>query len=414
MAYTETKRESWLGRLGNAFKGIIIGGILVLVAIGLLFWNEGWTIERYRDLEEGKANVVSVSSETVVADNEGKLVYMTGEAETDDILSDETFQVSVNAVGLKRCVEMYQWKENSESETEKNVGGGTTTTTTYTYDKVWSSSVIDSSSFQESGHDNPDSMPYQGETWLAEKVTLGTFDLSPSLIAAMGPWEKYEIEPQKTEAVSEGDASAAATENAVTENAVTENAVTEVPTDAVLEDGENTTILRQFHQGGYYIGNHPDSPQIGDTRITFEVVRPKEISLISQQHGNTFIPYQAVHGTLELLENRLASVEEMFANAHSANRFMAWILRLVGVALMFFGLKMILAPLSVLADVLPILGNIVEFGTSVFAFLMALAGSLLTIAIAWFFYRPLIGVPLLVASGGLFVYSFWKARKRKE
>jgi hypothetical protein len=53
-------------------------------------------------------------------------------------------------------------------------------------------------------------------------------------------------------------------------------------------------------------------------------------------------------------------------------------------------------PLSVLADVLPIAGSIVGVGVGIFAFVASLALSLITIAIAWIFYRPMLGIPLLV------------------
>jgi hypothetical protein len=46
--------------------------------------------------------------------------------------------------------------------------------------------------------------------------------------------------------------------------------------------------------------------------------------------------------------------------------------------------------------VVPVLGHIVEFGTGLLAFVLALALSLITIAIAWIYYRPLLGVALLV------------------
>ena len=59
--------------------------------------------------------------------------------------------------------------------------------------------------------------------------------------------------------------------------------------------------------------------------------------------------------------------------------------------------------MSVLADVLPIAGDFVEMGTGLVSFCIAGACSLATISLAWLFYRPLIGVPLLVAGIGMVV-----------
>ena len=39
--FTEVTSQSWFGRIGGAIKGILIGFILLIVGVGLLFWNEG-------------------------------------------------------------------------------------------------------------------------------------------------------------------------------------------------------------------------------------------------------------------------------------------------------------------------------------------------------------------------------------
>ena len=67
----------------------------------------------------------------------------------------------------------------------------------------------------------------------------------------------------------------------------------------------------------------------------------------------------------------------------------------------------------VLADVLPILGNIVEIGNGLVAGIVALVCSLVTIAIAWIFYRPVLAIFLLIlAAGG--IYLLWKKRQAKK
>jgi hypothetical protein len=68
---------------------------------------------------------------------------------------------------------------------------------------------------------------------------------------------------------------------------------------------------------------------------------------------------------------------------------------------MFIGLSLVLKPLSVLADVLPILGDIVGIGTGVIAFLVALVLSAATVAVAWILYRPLLAIGLLAIGGGI-------------
>ena len=68
---------------------------------------------------------------------------------------------------------------------------------------------------------------------------------------------------------------------------------------------------------------------------------------------------------------------------------------------LLFGLKTILAPLHTLGAVVPVIGHIVEFGTGLLSFVLALALSLITVAIAWIFYRPMLGIALLVAGAAV-------------
>jgi hypothetical protein len=103
----------------------------------------------------------------------------------------------------------------------------------------------------------------------------------------------------------------------------------------------------------------------------------------------------------------------MFQEAEASNRLMTWVLRFVGCLLMFFGIAAILRPLSVLADVVPLFGNIVGAGTTVIALLIAALFSLVTIAIAWIVYRPLIGAAVLAAAAAIIFLIVRSMKKGK-
>jgi len=143
-------------------------------------------------------------------------------------------------------------------------------------------------------------------------------------------------------------------------------------------------------------------PQIGDVRVLFTVTRPVEVSIMAQQIRDTFTPFTASNGRqLNMLTVGTVSADQMIATATAENSMWAWILRAVGAILMVVGLSLMARPLSVLADVLPPVGAVVEMGTGLVALLIAGALSLTTISFAWLFYRPLIGIPLLLAGCGL-------------
>lgn len=144
------------------------------------------------------------------------------------------------------------------------------------------------------------------------------------------------------------------------------------------------------------MGESPADPKIGDSRVSFKSVKPLEVSVVSQQEGNSFVPYQATNGRdVELLQAGRHTAEQMFEKAKNDNVVLSWILRVGGFILMMVGFNMVFKVASVLADVLPIAGNIVGAGTGIIAFLLAACLSLMTMAVAWIFYRPILGVSLL-------------------
>ncbi|MDO4569422.1 MAG: TMEM43 family protein [Planctomycetia bacterium] len=436
MAYTETTATSWFSRLGNAFKGILIGIVLVIIATALLFWNEGRLIKRYRALDQAEGECIEVSANVVNKVNEGALVYLTGSAKTDDVLSDPIFGVSTPAIHLVRRVEMYQWEETSSTSTTTQVGGGEKSETTYSYSKVWSASHIDSSAFKQSGHDNPATFPYEGQSFVAKNVRLGAFSLSPSLVGMIGPLEPYsvpepsKVEPQNTDVIpveplptqttpadAESTESESTSDVASEETAPVETPAPEVPAPEapVSEESASEEPAFRWENGGFYHGENSAAPQIGDVRVRFEYVpQTKEVSVVSEQHGETFVPHQTPNGTVELLENGLVSKEMMFANARSSNAILGWLLRAVGFVMMWIGFSMIFNPFKVLADVIPLLGNIVGFGVGMFSFLLAAIVSLVTIAIGWLYFRPIIAIPLLVLAGVLLLYTLLGGRAKRK
>ena len=68
-----------------------------------------------------------------------------------------------------------------------------------------------------------------------------------------------------------------------------------------------------------------------------------------------------------------------------------------------------MSPLSVLGDVTPFIGTLIGVGTGIVSFVLGFALSLGTISIARLFYRPFIGIPLLIAAIALPIFFLkWK------
>ena len=384
MAVTETTTESWGSRLGGSLKGVVVGLGLFVLGFPVLFWNEGNSVKTAKALDEGEGACVAVeSAATVDPANEGRLVHMSAMAETKDVLSDDEFGISVTALALKRTVEMYQWEEECEEREKKNVGGSVTKTKTYTYRKVWSERAIDSSGFKEDGHENPGGLEFSSQETRAANVSFGAFRLNEQQIARIGAAKPYVFPEGFTCRV---------------ERVQMKGTTLFVPNRVTRENELNKRDVVSM-------------PRIGDMRVTFTVVQPHEISLVAKQRGDTFVGYKAKTGkTVDLLQDGVADAAAMFQDARDANSMLTWILRLGGFLLMFFGLSMVLKPLSVLADVLPFLGDLVGMGIGAVAGLVALVCALVTIALAWLFYRPVLGVALLAAAA----FFVWKLVQRRR
>lgn len=392
--YTEVTEEGWLSRIGGAIKGIAIGIVLFLIAFPLLFWNEGRAVKTAKSLAEGASSVVSIQADKVTTVNEGKLVYLTGKAETNDILKDSEFGISKKVIKLIRNVETYQWEENVKSESKKELGGKKVTTKKYSYKKVWNNNLIDSSDFKiKEGHQNPGSVVFSNATILAKEVTLGAFKLNNSLKNRIG--------------------------NATSISLNLEELPAELKNRTVVENNyfvikpklQTTIISNEIESQSTDLMKSDLEPAIGTQRISFKLVTPSNISIIAKQIKDTFEPYTtSVGGSISILEMGTVSSKLMFEKAEAQNTTMAWILRLVGIILMFVGITLVLKPLSVIADVVPFIGSIIEFGTGIIAFIVATFFSFITIAIAWIFYKPLIGIILIIlalaiCAGGYFLKS---------
>ena len=92
MAVTETTTESWTSRLGGAVKGVVAGLALFILGFPVLFWNEGNSVKTAKALDEGEGACIPVESNAKVdPEMEGRLVHMTGRADTQDVLTDEQF-----------------------------------------------------------------------------------------------------------------------------------------------------------------------------------------------------------------------------------------------------------------------------------------------------------------------------------
>jgi len=377
---TITTNQSWFSRIGGAFTGVIIGLVLVVVGVWALWWNEGRAVNTERSLTEGSKLVLSVPAATVSPANEGKLIHTSGQLVIAEPLTDPDFAITAPGVRLTRTAEMYQWVEKSESETRNKLGGGTETVTTYTYSKEWKSGREDSSSFQEAGHDNPE-MTVEGTEIKAPSGTLGGFTVGENVMDQLDDAQAVPI------------------------------------TDAQLEDIQQAVGSgREVSVSANHINfGDPAKPNVGDMRISYTVVPAGPISVVGAQAGNSFAPYQTkAHDALLMVQRGTVAAAAMFKTAQDNNRVMTWVIRVAGIVGLMIGFGLIMAPIGVLADVIPFLGSIARLGTGIIGFVLAIVVGFVTIAIAWFVVRPILSIILVVIALGTFLaFARWGHKKDK-
>src|SRR3990172_5583305 len=107
-SFTEVTSQGLGSRLMESIKGVLVGLVMFIAAFPVLFMNEGCAVKTAKGLEEGLKAVVSVKSDKIDTANNAKLVHMTGQAVTDEVLTDGTFGISQKGIKLIRNVEMFQ------------------------------------------------------------------------------------------------------------------------------------------------------------------------------------------------------------------------------------------------------------------------------------------------------------------
>lgn len=102
--FTEVTTIGYGSRVINSFKAVIIGFILLVVAVYLLYDNEGKP-----DLSKIARTAISINAGQI---NSGaklneKLVSVTGDAHSEQMIGDDMFLSPGKFIAVNRIVQMY-------------------------------------------------------------------------------------------------------------------------------------------------------------------------------------------------------------------------------------------------------------------------------------------------------------------
>jgi len=367
------KKNGFFSRFFNSIGAIFIGIALVLVCIVGLVWNEGRSVKAIRAYDEAGKKVIDVGNARVNAENDGKLVAITGEL-TYTPATDSDYNIEGTFV-LKRVVEVYQYKERRE-------GSDTDSETKFYYEGNWYGSYINSANYPDEFKNPywPSAKMFENRTFYAEDAMLGDFKLNNSQISQIAP-----------------------------------NTTVTIPDSAKRGDLSdlNITSNRQYITNAANV----NAPNIGDVRVSFLINNAVSASAIGMQRGNSIDSYTTANKSkIDRLFVGQMTAQEIVAILEAENNAGTWILRIIFMLLICSGFAMVFTPVQVLVSIVPFLGKYIGKGTKFAANVIgAIAGftlSLAVVIIAWIAVRPLVVIPLLVVIAGIIAFVFYSKKKK--
>ena len=453
MAYTETRTVGYGSRVGNSFKAIGSGFLLFIAGTALLWWNEGRAVKTEKMLDEaGRAYVEMENPNKKDASLEGELICGTAMATTEDSLSDAQFGIGAKAISIRRTVEYYQWVEHAQEQRKDKLGGKEEIVTTYSYTKEWVSRPIESAQFKDPAYQKKNMVltTFENDEQYAENVSFGAYKLNESLIHSISSREGIDLaiaedllkqfdrntqtayerfygvqKSSNNQQPSQQPAQQAAIPDSV--RALLPDSVKAVldslqavndSINVAMANAENKKDLEYVHQASnvLYFGRVPGSPEVGDVRVTFEQIVPAKVTVMAVVDGDSFKPFKAKNGKrFQTLVMGSKSGDEIIDAEKSANNTLLWIFRIVGILLVIGGLKGIFGFIETILKVVPFIANIFGWGVGLVCTVIGIAWSLIVIALAWLFYRPVLGIALLALAGFLvWVFAFKGKDKLKE
>ena len=337
-------------RFKSLIVTVFVSFALLVALICLIWWNEQVAYKSKSQSRRIYNGTINVDINNINADNDGHLVYLNGDLSYEkDTAGDYVFDVYVDSPRINRIVEKYQYRENTSKDENGN--------TQYTYDKVWSSTYINSKKFNNSTIVNPTENRYLSESFYADNIRIGKYKLSDSL--------KSQIE------VSE--------------------AYTNL--DPIIAEAYDLRMDDKY----YYTSADPANPQIGDLRISFVYSPVNKGSILSMQSYDSFIAYTANSGiTYNRFIGRIVNKGYMIQLISSDSDLLRWELRLSLMVMLFFLMLVTFRPVTKYTERIKFFGRIDLSYLIILCVLFTITVYSLEAALVWLIYSPIVSLVLLL------------------
>jgi hypothetical protein len=319
-------QPSWVKQMLGSYVAGVLGVAFFVGSFVLLYHNEGRIDEAA--LLRG---AVGIDAMQPMRDAHGKLVAASGPLTGSAPLGD-AYVLPERYLSLSRKVETYAWIE------EPRLKPGTIQKIT-AYRREWTTTPPDSRAFKvQAGHTNPQPS-LKSESWTSSTIKLGVLALDADALT--------------------------------------------------LPSAEPIAMTPQNSRGGvaaggflYLNGAKPAAPRVGDVRLSYSGQRPlTRTTVLGKLEEERLVPYPVGDEVIYRLGSGSRGEE---ANRLSRNQAMlTWLLRLIGFALMWAGLRLLMEPFNTLFDRVPVLNSLGRGMTGAVTFPIALVLSVVTMGVAW-------------------------------
>ncbi len=340
------------GKIGGLFGLAMFAG----AAAGLAY-NESRTVNQAAAIAELSRSAVVVEIAALKAENEAKAVYFKGPLETEAGVQDDYFNFGGDdLLVLERKVEMYQWVKNKRNKKD-----------------VWEEEWSDDTESDGDGHRNP-SFPVSSATFSASDAHVGAFHLAESQLAELDTADNFVL-PAELSPELQGLGWTATSANRL------------------------------------YLGANPKSPNIGDVRAEFSVLKETTVSAMGRQTGSELVRYVAKNGyDVFFMEPGEVAKELLVQHGESANSTLAYVLRGAAGAGMTLGLGIAFSGFVGWLTWIPLLGPMIgRFAFWLGSLIGAVMAAILFVG-AWLWTHPLALVATLAVISLAFIAYGMKKR----
>lgn len=266
------------GKRMEALAGAGLGLVLLLVCSGFLWRLEG--------RPEGKADRPAVEVLELETDGSsgpvpsGRLVHLSGLVETPEVLTDSLTGSSVQALGIRREVEYFQWVEVLRPAAASS--DGPRKAEDYAYHQRWVAEPVDSSAFHSEEarrrFANMTLVRLTNESRYAGEVRLGVYRLPPGLTASLPAEEPF----------------------TVTVSGSLRDDLNRQAAQAHRSAGRGPLLLSNVvhAQGGIIYIGAGGTPQNGDVRVVYSQIPPMRASLAGAVQGTDVIAWRGEGGEI--------------------------------------------------------------------------------------------------------------------